>query len=216
MWAHVGLSAYARALESVVAERWEQRWQDGNTPWDADAPSPTVIAVAPSLPMGQALVPGCGSGNDVFALVAPDRHVTGLDLAPSSSHAFVARRDSVGVSAASATLAIGDFFGDEWRADAEPFDLVWDYTFLCALDPSQRPAWAKRMAELIRPEGVLATLLFPVMEAPPEYEGPPWPLDPDAIVATLDGKFRLVSLESVSQSLEGREGKEWLALFERI
>lgn len=194
---------------------WEERWQGSNTPWDAGAPSPAVVAVADSLPLGRALVPGCGAGHDVFALANEERHVTGLDLAPSVQPAFEAQRKKLGVSSGWVRLAIGDFFADEWRDDSEPYDLVWDYTFLCAIDLDQRRAWAERMASLIRPEGTLAALLFPVIDAPSDYEGPPWPIDPDAIVGLLDGPFRLESLERMSQSHPEREGKEWLGLFVR-
>ena len=195
---------------------WEERWQEGDTPWDAGGPSPAIVAVADSLPLGRALVPGCGSGHDVFALASPDRHVTGLDVAPSARARFDAERKAAGVSSAHASLVIGDFFEDDWRADREPFDLVWDYTFLCAIDPARRDAWAQRMAALVKPEGMLAALIFPVFDAPPDYEGPPWPLDPDAIVALVDGPFRLESLERMTKSRPERQGKEWLGLFVRI
>lgn len=151
----------------------------------------------------------------MFALANEDRHVTGLDLAPSVREYFETERKAAGVSTAHASLVVGDFFDDEWRESDQPYDLVWDYTFLCAIDPSQRAAWAARMAGLIRPDGTLATLLFPVFDAPPNYEGPPWPLDPDAIVALLDGSFRLESLQRITKSRPEREGKEWLGLFVR-
>lgn len=70
-----------------------------------------------------------------------------------------------------------DFF--RW-APARPFDLIWDYTFLCALPPSLWPRWAKSMRRLVAPRGVLATLLFPVGD----YKGgPPYALQPDKCVA---------------------------------
>ena len=194
---------------------WEERWRECNTPWDAGGPSPALIAVADSLPIGRALVPGCGSGHDVFALANAERHVTGLDLAPSVRPVFEAQRAESGVSTAHATLVVGDFFSDDWREDRQPWDLVWDYTFLCAIDPAQRVAWAERMATLLRPEGTLAALLFPVFDAPADYEGPPWPIDPDAIVAIWDGPFRWVSLERMTESRPERAGKEWLGIFAR-
>ncbi len=117
------------------------------------------------------------------------------------------------VPADQVSLVIGDFF-DEALVEG-PFDLVWDYTFLCALEPSERRRWASRMAELVRPGGALAVLLFPVVEPPPGYEGPPWPLDPDAVEGLLGEHFECLRLEPVESSHEGREGKEWLGLLSR-
>jgi hypothetical protein len=34
--------------------------------------------------------------------------------------------------------------------------------FFCAIPPAMRPEWAKRYSELVRPGGVLITLMFPI------------------------------------------------------
>jgi hypothetical protein len=51
--------------------------------------------------------------------------------------------------------------------DAAPrpggFDLIYDYTFLCALDPRERARWAQTMRRLLKPGGgELITLIFPI------------------------------------------------------
>ncbi|KAJ4954452.1 hypothetical protein NE237_011235 [Protea cynaroides] len=52
-----------------------------------------------------------------------------------------------------------DFF--EWQP-TELFDLIFDYTFFCAIEPPMRPAWARRVRDLLKPDGQLITLMFPV------------------------------------------------------
>lgn len=42
--------------------------------------------------------------------------------------------------------------------------LAFDYTFLCALEPSMRPKWGKRYGEVVRPGGLLICLAFPIGE----------------------------------------------------
>lgn len=54
----------------------------------------------------------------------------------------------------------------------EKFDLIFDYTFLCALPRELRPAWAKRMSELLAPDGFLVCLEWPLQKSPKEG-GPP-------------------------------------------
>lgn len=40
--------------------------------------------------------------------------------------------------------------------------LAFDYTFLCALDPSVRERWAQHYADIIRPGGELLTVVYPM------------------------------------------------------
>lgn len=54
----------------------------------------------------------------------------------------------------------------------EKFDLIFDYTFLCALPRELRPTWAKRMSELLAPDGFLICLEWPLQKSPKEG-GPP-------------------------------------------
>lgn len=69
----------------------------------------------------------------------------------------------------------GDFFSDDWLVDAgaEKFDLIFDYTFFCAIPPSSRPRWAARMQQLLaHPDGRLVCLEFPTGKHP-SAGGPP-------------------------------------------
>ena len=42
------------------------------------------------------------------------------------------------------------------------FDFAYDYTFLCALQPDMREQWASTYARLLKPDGVLMTVVFPI------------------------------------------------------
>ena len=67
------------------------------------------------------------------------------------------------------TIQQGSFFD---LNSEEKFDFVYDYTFLCALNPSIRSDWANKMSELIKPGGELLTLIFPIREL--ESDIPPF------------------------------------------
>lgn len=58
------------------------------------------------------------------------------------------------------------------------YDLIFDYTFLCALPPSLRKRWGERTARLLKPKhGRLLTFMFPIHPNPPkELKGPPYPV----------------------------------------
>jgi hypothetical protein len=160
-----------------------------------------------------AFVPGCGSGYDVFTLTRVARRVVGLDVAPSAARRFEALRDEAGLSDSSATIVIDDFFAFEPEAR---FDLIWDYTFLCALEPERRRDWARRMAELLSVEGELWTLIFPVHPVPLNPDGPPHPMTPELVRELLEPAFTALTLEPVTRSHPGREGKEWLGRWRKV
>jgi len=217
-------------------EYWETMWQGGVKPgqaFDVEGSHPVLhrCLAEGKLPAGRALVPGCGRGYDVIALAAPTRSAVGMDLAPT------------GVAAANEYLAatlppqlrmqaevvVGDFFA---LLDTPSYDVVYDYTFLCAIQPSQRAAWAAKMAAVVRPGGRLLTLQFPLgvgyrlhaSNEPPDWtKGPPFLLglstaEPVALYhELLDGAFTVVEEGPVPVGLSppSRAGFEAFALWER-
>lgn len=56
---------------------------------------------------------------------------------------------------------------------AETFNFVYDYTFFCALSPAIRDQWARKMADLVVPGGLLMTLIFPIRPGDDGVKGPP-------------------------------------------
>ncbi|KAL2843194.1 S-adenosyl-L-methionine-dependent methyltransferase [Aspergillus pseudodeflectus] len=110
------------------------------------------------------------------------------ELASPSAENFGARRttsttalrghgndaEDLAVSPGTPRFLQGDFFDSSWSdALGFQFDVVYDYTFLCALHPSLRGRWAERMKGLLRPGGLLVCLEFP-MYKDPGLPGPPW------------------------------------------
>ena len=134
--------------------------------FDALCPCPALVKLIADgcVPPGRTLVPGCGRGYDVAALVAKDRNVLGLDIAPLAIDA--ARKHACEVVPqellANLQLETTSFFELPTSSYSDKFTFIYDYTFLCALDPSVRPQWARKMADLPAPGGGLCTLIFPI------------------------------------------------------
>lgn len=191
---------------------WEEHWQNADTPWDLGGSPPALTealrsGLLPTPAGSRALVPGCGSGWDVFTLAEAGFNTTGLEIAPTAAAKVNAAIEERGLP--NARCDVADFFS--W--EPEPFDLMWDYTFCCAIDPEQRPAWAKQVAAIIRPGGILAALLFPQQRITPE--GAPHPLPPEEIEALLRPNFEKLHLAPPKASGPGREGNELLSLWRR-
>ena len=158
------------------------------------------------------MVAGAGSGYDALAIAKHPNveRVTTVDIAPTA----VARMRSLAERAQATNLSAeqADFFaftGIDGR-----FDSAWDYTFYCAIQPEQRDAWCTKMAQLLRRDAHLVSLIFPVVpDADPE-QGPPFPLDPSKVQTRLESHgFRAVSVAQFLGGLDGRSEKEWLGCF---
>ncbi|RFU72896.1 thiol methyltransferase 2 [Trichoderma arundinaceum] len=161
-----------------------------------------------------ALIPGCGLGHDVLLLSSLGYNVVGLDYSQRALGLARENQDKAlhegryksveeGVDGGRVTWVSGDFFGNKWEGGAggeatAKFDLIYDYThgrltsgfssvlqqFLCALQPSERPRWAKRMSQLLAPGGQLICLEFPSGK-PLSQQGPPWGVWPEVYEALL-------------------------------
>lgn len=196
---------------------WEEHWKTGDTPWDAgqSAPSLDALLARDELAPGRALVPGCGSGYDVFSLAAAGYEATGVDLAASARSRFSQLAQKLALPPARARLLTADFLLSPLHHLEPGYDLIWDYTFYCAIDPALRHLWKERMLALLNPGGTLAMLLFPVDETANPDEGPPFPLSLQRVRSALEPELSQASLERAPKSHPGRENKEWLGTWQR-
>lgn len=199
---------------------WEKHWAEANIPWDAGTAAPALTALVKEPWLAEAgvrdrvaLVPGCGSGYDAFCLAKAGFRAVGLDIAPSARSRFEEVRAASDLTEQQAQLKTLNFFTATAEDLGGPFDLIWDYTFYCAIDREMRAAWKTQMLSLLKPGGTLATLLFPVDPTKPDDAGPPFPLDPEQVNEALEPEFEQTRLSKVPSSHPGRDGKEFLALW---
>ena len=181
----------AEAGGPSTAAGWEILWRDGLTLWDLNGPTPafadevTTALTNNVLGVGDtALIPGCGSGYDVVVLSNAGLRVTGCDIA----RAAVDRAQEIIAGSRNADVLYADFF-DESCFASETFDFIFDYTFFCAIAPSQRAAWGAQIASLLKPGGRLLTFAFPIDDAKaddPFTSGPPHAVSLAAYRAALE------------------------------
>jgi len=146
-----------------------------------------------------ALIPGCGLGHDALLLASFGYDVWALDVSSKGielakeNEKHAAQKEVYqppeGIERGTLHWVVADFFADDWTkgAGAEgsgKFDLIFDYTFLCALPVDMRPRWAQRMASLMAHKGRLVCLEFPSGKPLTEH-GPPWGVNPEVYEALL-------------------------------
>ena len=191
---------------------WESMWAGGLKPgqaFDAAKCEPAftkLLSTATGLPTGRALVPGCGRGYAVAALARAGYDATGLDIAPTAAAAaneYLASGAEEGIEGLPCRVEAADFF--DYTGS---FDLIYDCTFLCAIQPEERSSWAQKMDELLTPEtGELVTLIFPVA-SPPYTGGPPYCMSPELVTSLLEPLgFEALSMSEVPSNELARGGK---------
>ncbi|KAK2993773.1 hypothetical protein RJ640_018063 [Escallonia rubra] len=190
---------------------WEKSWREGVTPWDLGQPTPVLVHLheTGALPKGRALVPGCGSGHDVVAIACAERYVVGLDISGNAIKTAKALSSSSPYSDY-LTFCKTDFF--TWHP-TELFDLIFDYTFFCAIEPDMRSAWACQIQNLLKPDGELITLMFPVSD---HVGGPPYKVSVADYADVLQPVgFKAMSIVENELAVGPRKGKEKLGRWKR-
>lgn len=144
------------------------------------------------------LVPGCGRGYDVLVFSSYGYDAYGLDASPTGIEEARKLHQAQGKDQnypvkniqdgrGEVNFITADFFKDEFLAETHSsrsnrtFDVIYDYTFLCALPPSFRPRWAQRMSQLLSPNGYLICMEFPLGKDP-KLGGPPHGLEHELYV----------------------------------
>ena len=173
----------ARGFIGVMSETntpagvdWEQRFRDEDAPWERDHVHPAVAhwAAAGVLTPGARIhVPGCGRGREPEALARLGLAVTAVDL---SETAMAWQRARLGDAGLDAALVTGDALA--FRPDP-PADLVWEQTFLCAINPHDRKRYEAMAFDSLAPGGRLLALFM----QKEERGGPPYGCGLDAMRA---------------------------------
>lgn len=194
---------------------WESRYQAGDMPWDKGSAAPPLLELLEKRGTemwgdGPILVPGCGLGYDVRTLAELGLEVMGVDISRS---AVEAAEDFpvVGKEA----YEVGDFLDPAWCGDHR-YSAIWEHTCYCAIDPSRRADYAESAARCLGNGGVLAGVFFLTPHDPGEEEdGPPFASTIEGIDACFDPWFERVDAWVPTAAYPGREGREWIAVFQK-
>lgn len=206
------------ALHNARMIDWEKRYQEGDTPWDKGAPHPALASVVADVPelRGRVLVPGCGLGYDMRALLDASavEEVVGIDVADSAVAA--ARKNLAGCE--NLRVEKADLFA-LGRDHARAYDAVWEHTCFCAIDPARRNAYVNAVADALRLGGHLIGVFY-LNPWDTEEEnrtlGPPYACPLEELDRRFATRFEIVRVWDPPATFPGREGREQLRLLRRV
>lgn len=186
------------AQDSSKPEFWDTRFRGGVTPWDARGVPPMleIWLKKRSSPL-RVLIPGCGTGYEARAFAERGHEVLAIDF--SDAAVDVAKRE---LGKFARLVRKDDFF----NLQENPFYLVYERAFLCALPRSLWAAWARRVAELVRPGGELAGFFY----IDDNQRGPPFGIAREELNLLLQENFQLNEDLAIpaGESLPVFKGKE--------
>lgn len=136
-------------------QRLQQRYREGDLPWDHELPPPEVIAVAAELPPGRMLDLGCSTARACIYLAARGWWADGVDFVPEAIALAEERVRRAGVAdrVRLFTAAVTDL-----HFLSEVYDLVLDVGCMHAMSGEELQAYAGEVTRLTRPGGLY--LLF--------------------------------------------------------
>jgi SAM-dependent methyltransferase len=186
------------AQDSSRPEFWDTRFRDGVTPWDAGGVPPALKNwIGRRRGRLRVLIPGAGTGYEVRLFAEHGHDVLAIDFSDAAIEA--AKRE---LGSLSGRVRKADFFG----LQDGPFDVVYERAFLCALPRTLWSEWARRMAELVSPGGVLAGFFY----IDDNQRGPPFGVSQEGLNDLLGKAFEMTESRVLppEQSLPVFQGKE--------
>jgi SAM-dependent methyltransferase len=182
---------------------WSHIYQTEEPRWELNDAAPALKDMLPrlKLPKSRVLVLGCGSGNDAAYFAEQGHFVTAVDISPEA----LARAQKKYGHLSNIKWLQEDIFKLNQSHD-QSYDLVFEHTCYCAIDPSKRNELVKNWKRLLAPGGYLLGVFF-TME---KKKGPPFGGSEWEIRERLKKSFQFVFWGRWHQSIERRNGKELL------
>ncbi|MGD1946397.1 MAG: SAM-dependent methyltransferase [Croceivirga sp.] len=184
--------------DTLSAEYWNTRYQENQLGWDIGYPSTPLKTYIDQLKDKEIkiLIPGGGNSYEAEYLFKMGfKNVFVVDVAETAKVNFLER---VPIFPQEQFL-ISDFFDLHGS-----FDLILEQTFFCALHPSLRNEYARKMNDLLHPKGRLAGVLFNF----PLNDGPPFGGSKEEYQRCFEPYFTIVVMEDCYNSIPPRQGKE--------
>jgi SAM-dependent methyltransferase len=177
----------------MTHRNWNEDYETGDAPWDTGSPDPYLVELVETgrVAPGRTLEVGCGTGTNALWLAARGFDVTGIDVASRAIE--LARAKAAGAPGRVEFRAL-DFLVD--TVAGGPFSFVFDRGCLHVFDePAERARFAARVAGLLVPRGLWATMIGST-EGGPRDMGPPRRTARD-IAEAIEPALEIVELRAI-------------------
>lgn len=179
-----------------------------NPGWNLESPSESLKDMLPrmKLPKSRVLILGCGDSHDAAHFAEAGHNVTAVDI---SSHA-IERSKSLFGHLKNITWLQSDLFKLPASYNAA-FDLVYEYTCLCAINPIHRKELVQTWSRCLHDQGqIMATLFCMHKRNGPPFGGSEWEFR-----ELLKKRFKTLIWTRWRKSISRRQGRELFILAQK-
>ena len=189
---------------------WENIYLEDDAGWDLNGVTPVFHHLSNSLDVGSVCIVGCGRGYDAVQFAKKGFQVTAVDFAPTAITAVskLAREESVILS------TVQDDIFELPKLFKEEFDYIIEQTCFCAIHPSRRQEYERLVKTILKPNGKLIGLWFP-LDKTLEEGGPPWGTTIEEVKSIFANRWTIEKEEFPDLSIEPRKGREKLIIFRK-
>ncbi|CAN1485376.1 thiopurine S-methyltransferase [Flavobacteriaceae bacterium] len=185
---------------------WEERYQKGEISWNVGNVTKPIKEYIDQLTDKniKILIPGAGNGYEFEYLIEKGfKNSFVVDYAETPLENLKKRIPNLDNN----QIINADFFELEGK-----YDLIIEQTFFCALNPELRMEYVQKMKSLLNPKGKIVGILF---QFPLTTEGPPFGGSKEEYNALFANDFSIITMETASNSIKARAGKELFIIFEK-
>ena len=173
-------------------KRWQERYQNGNTPWDLGRADSNLISMVLERPIKpyKALEIGCGMGANAIWLAQHNFTVTAIDISEIAVQKAKKKAHEAGIKC---DLFVADFLKE--KIPNLPFEFVFDRGCFHSFDSEEeRNQFADNVAQHLDKNGLWLSLIGNSDDAP--RDGGPPQLKAIEIVKATEPFFEILSLTS--------------------
>ena len=185
---------------------WNKQYESNTTGWDLGEVSPPIKAYIDQIENKNCriLIPGCGNTYEADYLLQQDfTNITIIDIAPT----LVKKLNIKNANNPNIHIILGDFFTHEGQ-----YDLIIEQTFFCAINPTLRESYVKKMNELLAPNGKLMGVLF---NRTFDVQGPPFGGSQEEYKKLFEQNFDFIHFMPCYNSYHKRANTELFILLKK-
>lgn len=194
------------------ASFWNQRYLENNTNWDIGGPTPILTNfLRNQSEIGNICVLGCGNGHDAIEFAKNGHSVYAVDFAKEPLENL---KSSIERNKMDIKLVNDDIFNLNNQFN-DFFDLVFEYTCYCAIDPKRREEYFEVNHRILKKGSRLFGIFLP-LDKNIDDEGPPFGVSISQIESLVKGKFKILINKFSKKSIPPRLNREKIIILEKI
>ncbi|MBU1680068.1 MAG: methyltransferase domain-containing protein [Bacteroidetes bacterium] len=191
-------------------EYWDVRYQENSDHWNLKTPNPVFSQLLDKYDAkhnSQLLVAGSGKGYDAMQASKKGFCVTAIDFSDEAISTSTALAEQENVKIDFINMDLFELSNTDLK-----FDLVYEYTTFCAVDPRRIEELLKNFNAVLNPGGRFISVLFPIDG---RIGGPPFSIDYLEFHKLASQFWKLEYFSKDINSVKPRKEKEYLFIYKK-